>query len=205
MSRLLKGLSSLMNGNAGRSSKRDATEADSGPSTLTTPLFPVNDGDSEQPGTAHQLPRRHAPTGTRTNTSPEATETAPPGALVPLAPQAALHKAGRKSSSRALNAVVRASTQVALSTHIEPTPPPKVARVGHRSSVVLTETERLRLQIMQVQLKLTGLGLYEGTIDGLMNHDLVEGVRHFQTLKGMRDSGMLTTGTLTALGIRSID
>jgi hypothetical protein len=30
-------------------------------------------------------------------------------------------------------------------------------------------------------------------------------VRHFQTLKGMRDSDMLTTGTLTALGIRIVD
>jgi len=70
---------------------------------------------------------------------------------------------------------------------------------------VLTETEKLRLQIMQVQLKLTGLGLYDGTIDGMMNPELTEGVRHFQTLKGMRDSGMLTTGTLTALGIAGID
>jgi peptidoglycan hydrolase-like protein with peptidoglycan-binding domain len=94
---------------------------------------------------------------------------------------------------------------VALSTHVEPTAPPKVARAGHRSSVLLTETEKLRLQIMQVQLKLTGLGLYDGTIDGTMSPDLVDGVRHFQTLKGMRDSGLLTTGTLTALGIRALD
>ena len=71
--------------------------------------------------------------------------------------------------------------------------------------MVLTETEKLRLQIMQVQLKLTGLGLYDGAIDGLMNPDLVDGVRHFQTLKGMRDSGVLTAGTLTALGVRTID
>jgi len=205
MSRFLKGLSSLMNGNAGRWPKRDGTETDAGPSTLTTPLFPVNEGDSDLPGTAHQPPRRHAATGTRNGTSPEAAATPPPGTLVPLAPQAPLHKAGRKSASRALNAVVRASTQVALSTHVEPTPPPKVTRASHRSNVVLTETERLRLQIMQVQLKLTGLGLYDGTVDGLMNQDLVEGVRHFQTLKGMRDSGMLTTGTLTALGIRGLD
>jgi hypothetical protein len=35
-----------------------------------------------------------------------------------------------------------------------------------------------------------------------MNQDLADGVRHFQTLKGMRDSGLLTTGTLAALGIR---
>ena len=141
------------------------------------------------------------------NTSTEGAETVPSGALVPLPAQPALHnKVVRKSaSSRALNAVVRATTQVALSTHVEPTPQPKVTRASHRSRVVLTETERLRLQIMQVQLKLTGLGLYDGTIDGMMNPELTEGVRHFQTLKGMRDSGMLTTGTLTALGIAGID
>jgi peptidoglycan hydrolase-like protein with peptidoglycan-binding domain len=58
---------------------------------------------------------------------------------------------------------------------------------------------------MQVQIKLTGLGLYDGAIDGMMNPNLANGVRHFQTLKGMRDSGLLTTGVFTALGIRSID
>lgn len=198
MSRLLKGLSSLVNGSAGRSSKRDDDERDSGPSTLTTPLFPVDGSDSELPGTP---PLRQAAGGARDVTSTAATE-AVPGALVPLAAQPVLHKAGRKSSSRALNASLRATTQVVLPSHVEPTPPPKVARASHRSSVVLTETEKLRLQIMQVQIKLTGLGLYDGPIDGMMNHDLADGVRHFQTLKGMRDSGLLTTGTLAALGIR---
>ena len=185
MSRFLKSLSSLVNGDADRSSKRAAPEPDAGPSTLTTPLFPLNGSDADPPA-APQPP--------------------PPGSLVPLAAHPASHKVGRKpASTRALNAVVRATTQAALSTHVEPTAPPKVARASHRSSVVLTETEKLRLQIMQVQLKLTALGLYDGTIDGVMNPGLVDGVRHFQTLKGMRDSGMLTTGTLTALGIRAID
>ena len=201
MSRFLKSLSSFVNGNVDRSSKGDAAESDAGPSTLTTPLFPLNDSDADAPGTRQQPPRRHAAAGTR-NTSTDGAETVPPGALVE---QPALHKVGRKSaSSRALNAVVRATTQVALSSHVEPTPLPKVARASQRSGVVLTETEKLRLQIMQVQLRLTGLKLYEGTIDGMMNPDLVEAVRYFQTLKGMRDSGVLTTGTLTALGVHSI-
>jgi His-Xaa-Ser repeat protein HxsA len=205
MSSFLKSLSSLMNGNADRSPKRDATEPDAGPSTLTTPLFPLNGSDADAPGTPQRPPSRHAAASAR-NTSTEGAETTMPSPLVPLAGQPALHKAGRKSaSSRALNAAVRATAQVALSTHVEPTLPPKVARASRRSSVVLTETEKLRLQIMQVQLKLTGLGLYDGTIDGMMNPDLVDSVRHFQTLKGMRDSGMLTTGTLTALGIRVVD
>jgi hypothetical protein len=205
MSRFLKSLSSLVNGNADRSSKRNATERDAGPSTQTTPLFPLNGSDADAPATPQQPPRQHAAAGAR-NTSTEGAETVPPNVLVPLATQPVLHKLGRKSvSSRALNAVVRATTQVALSTHVEPTRPPKVARASQRSSVVLTETEKLRLQIMQVQLRLTGLGLYDGAIDGMMNPNLVAAVRHFQILKAMRDSGLLTTGTLTALGVRTID
>ena len=81
----------------------------------------------------------------------------------------------------------------------------RIATDHNRAASLDEEIEKLRLQIMQVQLKLTGLSLYEGPIDGVMNHELAEGVRHFQTLKGMRDTGMLTTGTLTALGIHAID
>jgi len=205
MSRFLKSLSSLVNSNADRSSKRDASEPDAGPSTLTTPLFPLDGSDADAPGTPQQPPRRHAAVGAR-DTSTDGAEAMPPRALVPLVGQPAPHKVGRKSaSSRALNSVVRATTQVALSSHVEPTPPPKVARASPRSGVVLTETEKLRLQIMQVQLRLTGLGLYDGTIDGMMNPYLIDAVRYFQILQGMRDSGILTSGTLTALGVRSIN
>jgi hypothetical protein len=170
MSRFLKSLSSIMNGSADRPADRDTRSdpaaSDAGPSTLTTPLIPLDGTD---------------------------------------APAQPAHKPARKpASSRALNAVVRSTRQVALS-QVEPTPPPRVTRPGHRSTVPLTETEKLRLQVMQVQLKLGGLGLYEGAIDGMMNPELVDGVRHFQTLKGMRDSGLLTTGTLAALGIQALD
>ena len=207
MSRLLKSLSSLVNGHADRSPPgdvaADTAPPDAGPSTLTTPLFPLSGSDAvapnpPTPARSGQAAARHAPSRG---------DAASAHALVPLATPPALHRATRKSaSSRALNAVVRATTQVAVTSHVEPAPAPKVGRVGHhRSAVVLTETEKLRLQIMQVQIKLTALGLYDGAIDGMANPDLVDGVRHFQTLKGMRDSGMLTTGTLTALGIRAID
>ena len=33
----------------------------------------------------------------------------------------------------------------------------------------LTNPEKLKLQIMRVQIRLTSLGLYEGRIDGVMN------------------------------------
>ncbi|HTP75176.1 MAG TPA: peptidoglycan-binding domain-containing protein [Burkholderiaceae bacterium] len=204
MSRFLKSLSSLVNGAADRSSRRAAGESDAGPSTLTTPLFPLTASDSELPATEQPAPGLQA--DARSANAGDGSGTTAPGMLATLPAQPASPKSARKSaSSRALHAVTRATTQIALPSHVEPTPPPKMTRAGHRSGVVLTETERLRLQVMQVQLKLTGLGLYDGAIDGMMNRDLVEGVRHFQTLKGMRDSGLLTAATLGALGIRSID
>jgi Putative peptidoglycan binding domain len=97
--------------------------------------------------------------------------------------------------SRALHAVVRATTSVAVAA-------PAVTLHGPPShGVVLTETERVRLRIMQAQIKLSSLMLYEGPIDGVLNLDTVAGLRHFQTLKGMRESGQVTTATLRALGV----
>jgi hypothetical protein len=204
MSGFLKNLSSLVSGSAPSSpADRGANDAraDTGPSTLTTPLLPLDGTESARSAAARPARRRAAADGRR-NVSTEGAETVP-GTLLSLDPPS--RKAGRGSaSSRALNAVVRATTQVALPVAVEPTRVPQATRPLHHSTVVLTETEKLRLQIMQVQLKLTGLGLYEGPIDGVMHHELVDGVRHFQTLKGMRDTGLLTAGTLTALGIHPV-
>jgi Putative peptidoglycan binding domain len=72
---------------------------------------------------------------------------------------------------------------------------------AHATGPVLTETERVRLQVMQAQIQLSALHLYEGPIDGHMNAATVKAVRYFQTLKGMRPSGMLAVGTLAALGV----
>ena len=106
--------------------------------------------------------------------------------------------------SRALN-LPRQAAHVTITPH----PMPAQARTTHAHgpharAVALTETERLRLQLMQVQIRLSSLDLYDGPIDGIMSPDTVTGVRYFQTLKGMRDSGLLTAGTLSALGIAPI-
>lgn len=207
MGSLFKSLSEWMGAGAHAAGKPNGAHAqcepggsDPGPSTLTTPLLPLEGDAAVAP--APPRPRRRTQAQGQRDTSTEGAETVPPHAIVPV-PQ----RAPRASApSRALHAVVRATTQVALPTPVEPTAVPRTARSGHRSAgVVLTETEKLRLQVMQVQLKLTGLALYDGPIDGMMNPELVAGVRHFQTLKGMRDSGMLTAGTLTALGVHPID
>lgn len=108
--------------------------------------------------------------------------------------------------TRALN-LLRASTGVAMTSHAVPTTHPPSAARQHESRparLVLTETERVRLQIMQVQIRLASLSLYEGPIDGVLNPETALGVRHFQTLKGMRATGTLTAGTLNALSVPAI-
>ena len=230
MGSFFRNLSSLMNGSSGATPRAavppDSTMAtpidtaaaasevasDTGPSTLTTPLMPLDDRDSQLPlgpadahaGAPKPRPRRRPSNAHSTST--EGAETVPPGALVELlTPTAASRSARASASSRALNAVVRATTQVVLPTPPTDPAPPRAARSRGRMTVVLTETEKLRLQVMQVQLKLTGLALYDGPIDGMMNPELVEALQHFQTLKNMRDSGLLTAGALAALGVQTID
>lgn len=101
--------------------------------------------------------------------------------------------------SRALSAVVRASTSVVVARHPMPMAPAYPQQAHLPGGVDLTETEQVRLRIMQAQIKLSQLGLYEGPVNGMMNLDTTAGVRHFQTLKGLRDSGQLTAATMRAL------
>jgi len=71
--------------------------------------------------------------------------------------------------------------------------------------VQLTHDEKLRLQIMRVQIKLTSLRLYDGRIDGVRNPATVEALKHFQLIKGLPESGLMTTPTLNALGVPAVN
>lgn len=125
--------------------------------------------------------------------------------LVAYAVRRGEHAPSKARPSRALN-FPRASSSVAMTSHAVPVTLTAACgpREAHPAGPVLTGTERVRLQVMQVQIRLTGLSLYDGPIDGMLNPNTVTGVRHFQTLKGMRDSGTLTAGTLSALGVPAI-
>jgi His-Xaa-Ser repeat protein HxsA len=65
----------------------------------------------------------------------------------------------------------------------------------------LTSPEKLRLQIMRVQIKLQSLGLYTGQIDGTLNEGTRSALKYFQDVKGLPKSGTMTTPTLNALGV----
>jgi uncharacterized pyridoxal phosphate-containing UPF0001 family protein len=72
---------------------------------------------------------------------------------------------------------------------------------GANKEVSLSRQEKLRLQIMRVQIRLTSLGLYEGAVNGVRDDPTVQALEHFQRLKGLEVNGLMTTETLNALAV----
>jgi hypothetical protein len=106
-----------------------------------------------------------------------------------------------RSRSRAVS-LLRSAASTAVTTRTVPTLPIMATRHGAPpAGPLLTETERVRLQVMQAQLQLHALRLYDGPIDGSMSPATATAVRYFQTLKGIRATGVLAAGTLAALGV----
>src|SRR5262249_53865704 len=85
---------------------------------------------------------------------------------------------------------------------IQPTDPSRSAPGSPGTQ--LTPAEKRKLQIMRVQLALTGLGLYSGRIDGVLGDETKEALKHFQAVKGIAPSGLMTTETLNALGVPAV-
>lgn len=78
----------------------------------------------------------------------------------------------------------------------QPTPAP--------TPPVLTLTEKRRLQIMRVQIALTSLGLYSGSISGELTNETKDAIKRIQIVKGLPDTGLMTTETLNALGVPAV-
>ena len=64
--------------------------------------------------------------------------------------------------------------------------------------------EKRRLQIMRVQIALTSLGVYTGAVNGVLDDDTKQAVKRFQLVKGMPDTGLMTTETLNGLGVPAV-
>jgi His-Xaa-Ser repeat protein HxsA len=98
--------------------------------------------------------------------------------------------------------------QLAPSRGAQPTDPGRAAPVTPTprapAAPQLSMEEKLKLQIMRVQIALTSLGIYTGPVNGELDSDTKEGVRRFQTLKGLEASGLMTTETLNALGVPAV-
>jgi His-Xaa-Ser repeat protein HxsA len=73
------------------------------------------------------------------------------------------------------------------------------------SAPQLSYTEKRKLQVMRVQIKLKTLGIYDGAIDGAMNESTNIALRHFQVLKNLPETGLMSTATLNALGVPAVN
>jgi hypothetical protein len=157
--------------------------------------------DGLESGTAAP-PSMGAPDDARTPRDGKPTALA--SSALPLVPYAAAAEdvAPRLRRSRSAS-LLRKSGAVALTSRTVPVLPVMATRhaPAHPTRPVLTETERVRLQVMQAQIQLSALRLYEGPIDGIMSPATATALRYFQTLKGLRPSGTLAAGTLAALGV----
>ena len=65
----------------------------------------------------------------------------------------------------------------------------------------LSSSEKLRLQVMRVQLALLQLGIYDGEISGVLDTPTKDSLKLFQRVKGMTPDGFMSTETLNALGV----
>jgi His-Xaa-Ser repeat protein HxsA len=79
-------------------------------------------------------------------------------------------------------------------------PPPASA-----AGPALSHGEKLKLQIMRVQIQLATLGLYGGAVDGVLNEETQIALRRFQVVKGLPENGLMTTPTLNALGVPAVN
>lgn len=68
----------------------------------------------------------------------------------------------------------------------------------------MTLSEKRRLQIMRVQIALTSLGLYTGSISGELTNETKDAIKRIQIVKGLPDTGQMTTETLNALGVPAV-
>jgi His-Xaa-Ser repeat protein HxsA len=68
----------------------------------------------------------------------------------------------------------------------------------------MSRSEKLKLQIMFVQIKLLTLQLYNGAVDGVLNAKTRSALKLFQKVKDLPETGTMTTPTLNALGVPSV-
>lgn len=89
----------------------------------------------------------------------------------------------------------------------QPTDPGRAAPVSpnpSQASPKLSNAEKRKLQIMQVQIALTSMGVYQGPVDGVLGGGTKEALKRFQSIKGIKQDGLMSTETLNALGIAAV-
>lgn len=80
-------------------------------------------------------------------------------------------------------------------------PMPRAVEEVAPAPVTLTRDEKLRLQVIRVQIRLNSLSLYDGTISGVFDAPTKQALKLFQKVKSLPEDGLMTTATMNALGI----
>lgn len=123
------------------------------------------------------------------------------------------HRSHRSSSGGGTTYRAPARTQPSAPSSLygsgssNPTDPGRAAIVSPtpaKPQTQLSDAEKKKLQVMRVQLALTSLGLYSGSIDGVLGPETRESITFFQRVKDLTPSGKMTSETLTALGVMAV-
>lgn len=186
MGNLLRSISAFIGGRADQAPVRSQVETTP---AQTTPVEPKLASHDDLVASQLSHPDEHAAATARE---------------LPLVPYATAHEELSPQKARRSRAVslLRSAASTAITARTVPTQHAVATRtLAQPAGPLLTQTERTRLQVMQAQLQLTVLRLYDGPIDGHMSPATATAVRHFQTLKGFRATGALAAGTLAALGV----
>jgi len=100
---------------------------------------------------------------------------------------------------------------VAPSTSTVATPSTRTANLAstedaasYATAPALSNAEKLRLQVIRVQIRLNSLHLYDEQVDGVFNDETKHALKLFQTVKGLPETGLMSTPTLNALGISAV-
>lgn len=80
---------------------------------------------------------------------------------------------------------------------------PEVPKAS-KTKPALNRAEKLKLQIMRVQIALTTLSLYKGPISGELDEATKESLVLFQRLKSLPETGLMSSDTLNALGVPAV-
>ncbi|WP_081601584.1 His-Xaa-Ser repeat protein HxsA [Thiobacillus denitrificans] len=114
----------------------------------------------------------------------------------PSTPQPSVPQRSQESSSSLYGSGSSQPTDPGRASAVSPMPA--------QAAPKLSTGEKRKLQIMRVQIALTSLGLYQGTVDGVLNDGTKESLTLFQNLKGIEPNGLMSTETLNALGVPAV-
>jgi His-Xaa-Ser repeat protein HxsA len=98
-----------------------------------------------------------------------------------------------------------ANSSSSNSTDMVPLNVPAEFGANRTSGVEMTHTEKLRLQVIRVQVRLNSLGLYNGKISGQFDGETRAALRLFQQVKNLPMNGLMTTPTMNALSIPAVN